>query len=122
MLETVHGSVNLPVFVTILFEGVPQEHQLGLQAIFIKKGSGSVYQSGKYRLFIGWVMVGLAVEVVGACGTICAPESHQVSYKYLCPGMGGGLHFRFPWRTEWLGGFCLDGEGSPLVCSDRAPR
>jgi hypothetical protein len=28
------GSVDLPVVVAILFEGVPQEHQLGLQAVF----------------------------------------------------------------------------------------
>jgi hypothetical protein len=34
----------LPVIVAILFEDVPQEHQLGLQGVFIAKSSGSVYQ------------------------------------------------------------------------------
>jgi hypothetical protein len=36
--------VDLPV-VAILFEDVPQEHALGLPAVFITKSSGSVYQS-----------------------------------------------------------------------------
>jgi hypothetical protein len=31
----VEGSVDLPVVVAILFEDVPQEHQLGLQAVFM---------------------------------------------------------------------------------------
>jgi hypothetical protein len=39
-------SVDLLVIVTILFEDIPQEHQLGLKAVFITKSSGSVYQSG----------------------------------------------------------------------------
>jgi hypothetical protein len=41
----VEGSVDLPVIVAILFEDVLQEHQLGLQAVFITESSGSVYQS-----------------------------------------------------------------------------
>jgi hypothetical protein len=53
---------------------VPWKHQLGLQAAFITKSSGSVYQRGQYRLFIEWVMMGLGIEVeigVSACGTLC---------------------------------------------------
>jgi hypothetical protein len=42
----VEGSVYLPVVVAILFLDVPQEHQLGLQAVFIIASAGSVYQSG----------------------------------------------------------------------------
>jgi hypothetical protein len=41
----VEGSVDLPVAVAILSEEVLQEHQLGLQAVFIAKSFGSVYQS-----------------------------------------------------------------------------
>jgi hypothetical protein len=48
MRATVQYSVDLPVVVAILFEDVPQEHQIGLQALFITKSSGSVYQSGYY--------------------------------------------------------------------------
>jgi hypothetical protein len=60
MWTAVEGSVNLPV---------PQEHQLGLQAAFTTDISGSVYQSGRYRLFIRWVTMGLGVEVeIGVCG------------------------------------------------------
>jgi hypothetical protein len=33
----VKGSVDLPVVVAILFEDVPQEHQLGLKAVFIRE-------------------------------------------------------------------------------------
>jgi hypothetical protein len=44
--EGVEGSMNLPVVVAILFDDVLQEHQLGLQAVFITESSGSVYQSG----------------------------------------------------------------------------
>jgi hypothetical protein len=42
----VEGSVDLPVVVAILLEDIPQEHELGLQAVFITESSGSVYQSG----------------------------------------------------------------------------
>jgi hypothetical protein len=35
----------MPVIVAILFEDIPQEHQLGLQAVFTTASSGSVYQS-----------------------------------------------------------------------------
>jgi transcriptional accessory protein Tex/SPT6 len=41
----VEGSVDLLVVVAILSEDVLQEHQLGLQAIFITESSASVYQS-----------------------------------------------------------------------------
>jgi hypothetical protein len=61
----VEGSVELPVVVTILFEDIPHEHQLGLHPAFITKSSGSVYQTGQYCLFIGWVMIGLNTEVEG---------------------------------------------------------
>jgi hypothetical protein len=46
MRTAVEGSVDLPVAVAILSEDVLQEHQLGLQAVFITESSGSVYQSG----------------------------------------------------------------------------
>jgi hypothetical protein len=52
MWTAVEDSVELPVVVAILFEDAPQEHQLGLQAVFITKNSGSVYQSGWYRFFL----------------------------------------------------------------------
>jgi hypothetical protein len=35
MLMAVEGSVDLPLGVPILFEDIHQEHQLGLQAVFI---------------------------------------------------------------------------------------
>jgi hypothetical protein len=37
MQVAVEGSVDLPVIVAILFEGVPQERQLGLQAVSIRE-------------------------------------------------------------------------------------
>jgi hypothetical protein len=40
MGTAIESSVDLPVVVAILFEDVPQEHQLGLQAVFIKESSG----------------------------------------------------------------------------------
>jgi hypothetical protein len=46
MRMVVEGFVDLLVVVAILFEEIPQEHQLGLQATFITTSSGSVYQSG----------------------------------------------------------------------------
>jgi hypothetical protein len=46
MRTAIENSVTLPVFVAILFEVVPQEHQLGLQVDFITPNSGSVYLSG----------------------------------------------------------------------------
>jgi hypothetical protein len=39
---TVGGSVDLPVAVAILSEDALQEHQLGLQAVFITEMFGSV--------------------------------------------------------------------------------
>jgi hypothetical protein len=36
-------------------------------------------------LFVGWVMMGLGAEV--GIGTLGGPESHQVSCKYLSPGI-----------------------------------
>jgi hypothetical protein len=61
--------VDLPVAVAILPEDVLQEHQLGLQAVFITESTGSVYQSRWHRLLIGWVMMGLGVEVkIGVSG------------------------------------------------------
>jgi hypothetical protein len=69
MLRVVEVSVVLPVVAAILSEDVPQEHQLGLQAVFITENSGSVYQSGQYHLFIGGVMMGLGGEVdIGVWG------------------------------------------------------
>jgi hypothetical protein len=63
------GCVDLPVVVAILFEDIHQEHQLGLQAVFITKSSGSVYWSGQYRMFIEWVMMGLGFEMeIGVFG------------------------------------------------------
>jgi hypothetical protein len=44
MPTAVQGSVYLPVIVAILFEDVPQEYQLSLQAVFTES-SGSVHQS-----------------------------------------------------------------------------
>jgi hypothetical protein len=38
----VEVSVDLPVVVAILSEDVLQEHQLGLQTVFITESSGSV--------------------------------------------------------------------------------
>jgi hypothetical protein len=65
----VEGSMDLPVIVAILFEDVPQEYQLSLQAVFITESSGSVYKSGQYHLFTGGVMIGLGVEVeIGVSG------------------------------------------------------
>jgi hypothetical protein len=44
-------------------------------------------------LFIGWVMMGLGVEVdIGV--SVSDPERYQFFCKYPGPGMGGGLHFR----------------------------
>jgi hypothetical protein len=42
MQTAVEGSVDLLVVVAIPFEDVPQEHELGLQAVFITENSGSV--------------------------------------------------------------------------------
>jgi hypothetical protein len=68
MRTPVESCVDMPVVVAIMFGEVPQEHQLGLQAVFITLNSGSVYQSGEYRLFIGWV-IGLDVQVeIVVCG------------------------------------------------------
>jgi hypothetical protein len=81
----VEGSVYLQVLVAILFEGIPQEHQLGLQAV-ITDSSGPMHQNRQYRLFIGWVMMGLGVEVeIGVCGiaalwyTLCPREPTGVA-------------------------------------------
>jgi hypothetical protein len=69
MRMTVYGSVDLPAVVAILFEDILQEHQLGLQAVFMTKSSGSLYQSGQYHPFIGWVMMGFGVVAeIGVCG------------------------------------------------------
>jgi hypothetical protein len=46
MRSAVEGSADLSVVVAILSEDVVQEHQHGLQAVFITESSGSVYQSG----------------------------------------------------------------------------
>jgi hypothetical protein len=59
---------------------------------------------------------------VWACSTLCIPESHPVFCKYLSPGMGGGLHFRFPRWTEWIDGSCLGGAGSLSDCQDHVAR
>jgi hypothetical protein len=90
----VEGSVDLPVIVAILYEDVPQEHQLGLQAVFITESSDPMHQSRHYRLFIGWAMIGLCPEVeIGMCGLAVVPESHLVSCVYLSRGRGDGLNF-----------------------------
>jgi hypothetical protein len=68
---TGEGSVHMLVVVTILFEDIPQEHQLSLQAVFITNNSGPVHQSRKCSSFIGWVKVGLGVEVaIGVFGLV----------------------------------------------------
>jgi hypothetical protein len=51
----VEDVVNLPVFVTVLSENVPQEHQLRMQAVFIAKSNSSAHQRAKYSFFVGWV-------------------------------------------------------------------
>jgi hypothetical protein len=43
MWMAVEGSVDLPVIVAILFEDTSQEHQLGLQAVFIMESSGPMH-------------------------------------------------------------------------------
>jgi hypothetical protein len=69
MRMAVDGSVDLPVIVAILFEDVPQEHQLSLHAVFITQSSSPMLNSRQYCLFIGWVMMGLGIQVeTGACG------------------------------------------------------
>jgi hypothetical protein len=71
------------------------------------------------------VIMGLGVEAeigVWACGTLRVPESHPVFCKYPSPRIGGGLHFRFPWRTECIDGSCLGGVGSLSVCQEHAAR
>jgi hypothetical protein len=45
MRKAVEGSVDLLVIVAILFEDVPQEHQLGLLVVFITESSVSSYKS-----------------------------------------------------------------------------
>jgi hypothetical protein len=45
MRAEVEGSVDLPVVVAILFEDVPQENQLNLQAVLITDKSGPMHQS-----------------------------------------------------------------------------
>jgi hypothetical protein len=50
---TVENVVNLPVFVTVVSENVPQEHKLCMQAVFIAKSPSPVHQRGKYSLFVG---------------------------------------------------------------------
>jgi hypothetical protein len=65
----VEDVVNLPVFVTVLSENVPQELHLRMQAVFIAKSNSSVHQRAKYGLFVGWVVMGPSVEVEnGMCG------------------------------------------------------
>jgi hypothetical protein len=39
------GSVDLPIIAAIPFEDVPQEHQLGLKAVFITEISGRMHHS-----------------------------------------------------------------------------
>jgi hypothetical protein len=56
-------ALDLLIVVAILFGDIPQEHQLGLQAVFITESSGPMHQTIQYSLVIGWVMMGLDVEV-----------------------------------------------------------
>jgi hypothetical protein len=43
-------------------------------------------------------MMGLGAEVeIGVSELAVHFVSHPVFCKYLTPGMGGGLHFRFAW-------------------------
>jgi hypothetical protein len=100
MQMAVEGSVDLLIIVATLFRDVPQEHQLGLQAVFITESTGSMHQSRQNRLFLGWVTMGFGVEVeIGVCGlavhfvsqrTIGSPVNIQVQV--------GGMAFAF--------GFC----------------
>jgi hypothetical protein len=39
----VEGPVDLPIVVVLLFEDVPQEHQLGLQAVFLPQPDNEPY-------------------------------------------------------------------------------
>jgi hypothetical protein len=105
MRTAVESSVDWPVVLAILFENVPQEHQLRLQAVFFTKSFGSVHQNRHYSLFIGWVMLGLGVEVeIGVCGlavhfvsqrTIRSPvhkvQEREVAFSFGFHGKMNGL-------------------------------
>jgi hypothetical protein len=71
--------VDLPFVVFLLFEDVLQEHQLDLQAVFITNSCGSVYKSGWYGLFIGWVRMEHGVCVV-LRNTWCSREPSALLY------------------------------------------
>jgi hypothetical protein len=51
-MTAVEGSVDLSVFVTILFEDVPQKHQQP-QLVIITESFGSVHQHRDHGLFVG---------------------------------------------------------------------
>jgi hypothetical protein len=109
---TVEGSVDLPVVVTILFEDISQEHQLGLQAVFITESSGHVHQSRQYTLFIGWVMVGLGFEEeIGVCGLAVQFVAQRAMRSPV-------IILVQEWEVMFASGFhgyCLGGVGSPSV-------
>jgi hypothetical protein len=60
---TVEDIMNLLVFVTVLSENVPEEHQLRMQAVFTAENSSPMHKCGKHSLFVGWVVMRSNVEV-----------------------------------------------------------
>jgi hypothetical protein len=53
---TVEDIVNLPVFVTVLSEEVPQEHQLCMQVVSTTENSSPMHQCSKHS-FVCWMVV-----------------------------------------------------------------
>jgi hypothetical protein len=125
MRRAVEGSVDLSTVVAILFQDVPQEHQLDLQAVFIKKSSGSVYRNGEMMMGLGiqieigvsglavhfvsqrvirssvniWVMMGLGVEAeIGVCGLAV----HFVSQRAIRSSVN--IHVQ-EWEVAFTFGF-----------------
>jgi hypothetical protein len=84
MWMAVEGSVDLLVIIAIMFEDVPEEHQFGLQVVFITESSGPVHQSRQHLLFIGWVMMGPGVEVDWY---VCGLAVHFVSQRAFWPSV-----------------------------------
>jgi hypothetical protein len=76
---TVEKIVNLPVFVTVLCEHVPQEHQLRMQAVFVPKSSSPDHHCGKCSFFVGSVLMGPSVEVdIRMGGYVVHPVAQRV--------------------------------------------
>jgi hypothetical protein len=59
----VEGPVNLLVGIVILPENIPQEHQLRMKAVLVTQSSSPLYQSGKYGMLVGWVVMRARVQV-----------------------------------------------------------